>query len=84
MYGIGEGGGGGGVGVKAITRTASAVKKIRSRQDLNLRSQRESDFESDALTARPRLLYTSVQWNETLNPKIRIRNYVKKLSIELK
>jgi hypothetical protein len=29
---------------------------MRSRQDSNLRSQRESDFESDALTTRPRLL----------------------------
>ena len=28
----------------------------RSRQDSNLRSQRESDFESDALTTRPQLL----------------------------
>ena len=28
---------------------------IRSRQDSNLRSQRESDFQSDALTTRPRL-----------------------------
>ena len=32
------------------------LKKIRNRQDSNLRSQRESDFESDALTSRPRLL----------------------------
>ena len=30
-------------------------KKCRSRQDSNLRSQRESDFESDALTTRPQL-----------------------------
>ena len=29
----------------------------RSWQDSNLRSQRESDFKSDALTARPQLLY---------------------------
>ena len=38
------------------------IKKIRSRQDSNLRSHRESDFESDALTTRPQLhsymLYT--------------------------
>ena len=34
-------------------------KNDRSRQDSNLRSQRESDFKSDALTTRPQLpLYT--------------------------
>ncbi len=32
------------------------MKFIRSWQDSNLRSQRESDFKSDALTARPQLL----------------------------
>ena len=31
-------------------------KNVRSWQDSNLRSQRESDFKSDALTARPQLL----------------------------
>lgn len=31
-------------------------EKIRSRQDSNLRSQRETDFQSVALTTRPRLL----------------------------
>ena len=31
-------------------------KIIRSRQDSNLRGQSPSDFESDALTTRPRLL----------------------------
>ena len=36
-------------------------KKWRSRQDSNLRSQRESDFESDALTTRPRLLYLNCE-----------------------
>ena len=30
-------------------------KKIRSWQDSNLRSQREYDFKSDALTTRPQL-----------------------------
>ena len=32
----------------------------RSWQDSNLRSQRESDFKSDALTARPQLLYINI------------------------
>ena len=32
---------------------------IRSWQDSNLRSQKESDFKSDALTARPQLLMLS-------------------------
>ena len=30
--------------------------KYRNWQDSNLRSQRESDFESDAITTRPQLL----------------------------
>ncbi len=37
-------------------------KMFRSRQDSNLRSQRESDFQSDALTTRPRLLLTRADW----------------------
>ena len=32
---------------------------IRSWQDSNLRSHRESDFESDALTSRPQLLMSA-------------------------
>ena len=39
---------------------------IRSRQDSNLRSQRESDFQSDALTTRPRLPYVIVRWDHIL------------------
>ena len=35
--------------------STSIKKRGRSRQDSNLRSQRESDFQSDALTTRPRL-----------------------------
>ena len=40
----------------------ASLKKVknnfRSRQDSNLRGQSPSDFESDALTTRPRLLLT--------------------------
>ena len=38
---------------------------LRSRQDSNLRFQRESDFESDALTTRPRLLVNILWLNVT-------------------
>ena len=37
-------------------KTVKMNSFFRSRQDSNLRSQRESDFQSDALTTRPRLL----------------------------
>ena len=36
-------------------KTASRIECDRRRQDSNLRSHRESDFESDALTTRPHL-----------------------------
>ena len=41
---------------------------IRSRQDSNLCSQRESDFESDALTTRPRLPMQLAAWKINLCP----------------
>ena len=41
---------------------------IRSRQDSNLCSQRESDFESDALTTRPRLPMLLAAWKINLWP----------------
>ena len=36
--------------------------KLRNRQDSNLRSQREFDFESNALTTRPRLPTQRMMW----------------------
>ena len=36
---------------------------IRSWQDSNLRSHRESDFESDALTSRPQLLMSAMSFS---------------------
>ena len=52
---------------------------IRSRQDSNLCSQRESDFESDALTTRPRLPMQLAAWKINLWPlptKCEIANIV--------
>ena len=40
-----------------VGKTYFYVFKKRSRQGSNLRPQRGSDFKSDALTTRPRLLY---------------------------
>ena len=49
-------------------------KKFRNRQDSNLRSQREFDFESNALTTRPRLpIY---RWNGTIQVYQHIRGYL--------
>ena len=41
-------------------------ENIRNRQDSNLRSLRESDFESDALTTRPQLLLSFIEVNFVL------------------
>ena len=50
---------GNGTGNPEVGLKIGEKKNFRGGQDSNLRSQRESDFESDALTTRPRLLTPS-------------------------
>ena len=48
-----------------VNKIAQKLKRcIRSWQDSNLRSHRESDFESDALTSRPQLLLTIMHFSQ--------------------
>ena len=44
------------------------MKKDRRRQGSNLRSHRETDFKSVALTTRPRLLYDTAVFTWSTSP----------------